>query len=311
MTPGQRATAAAERRLNGLPPLPSSSYLGSSGSDAIDLTASSPAGLCVDLTSPSPDRAVSAEGGAELARRLASRWESEDVLCTSCHTTAPNPGFKWCAACYSRFQEQRGGGGGGDMCIACGSARANPGYKWCTACYSQHQARLGGGGGGGGGGWGYGGGGGSGYGGDMCTVCGSARANPGYEWCSACYGQHQARQGGGGRRGGSAASGAGPPENASYEELLAWEEARGAAGPPKGLSRGMIEGLPQRIFLGAEDALKGDEALCAVCQMEYEPGELLSLLPCTHAFHGSCVGRWLVQKPSCPVCMRDVKADMR
>ena len=113
------------------------------------------------------------------------------------------------------------------------------------------------------------------------------------------------------RRGGSAASGAGPPENASYEELLAWEEARGAAGPPKGLSRGMIEGLPQRIFLGAEDALKGDEALCAVCQMEYEPGELLSLLPCTHAFHGSCVGRWLVQKPSCPVCMRDVKADMR
>ena len=45
---------------------------------------------------------------------------------------------------------------------------------------------------------------------------------------------------------------------------------------------------------------------------EYEEGEALTVLPgCMHAFHADCVGKWLVEKPSCPACMRDVRCDLR
>jgi len=73
-----------------------------------------------------------------------------------------------------------------------------------------------------------------------------------------------------------------------------------------------LASLPERRFLGDRDALKGEEATCAICQEEYEADELLSILPaCAHTFHTSCVTRWLKDNASCPVCMRDVKQDLR
>ena len=103
---------------------------------------------------------------------------------------------------------------------------------------------------------------------------------------------------------------AGPPENASYEELLAWEEARGG-GVALGMSSIQLSSLPRRAFLGGRDALKGEEAECSICQEAYEEGDELSTLPCCHTFHAGCVSRWLAGKHSCPVCMRDVRQDLR
>ena len=41
-------------------------------------------------------------------------------------------------------------------------------------------------------------------------------------------------------------------------------------------------------------------------------GDELSILPaCAHTFHAACVARWLKDKPSCPVCMRDCRQDVR
>ena len=75
----------------------------------------------------------------------------------------------------------------------------------------------------------------------------------------------------------------------------------------------LLASLPERPFLGAGcDALKGDEATCVVCMSEYEEGETLSVLPgCAHTFHSQCVGRWLQEKPHCPVCMRDCRQDVQ
>ena len=78
--------------------------------------------------------------------------------------------------------------------------------------------------------------------------------------------------GGRGIGGGLAMGAAPPPENASYEELLAWEEARGG-GVSTGMSRAQLSSLPRRPFLGSRDALKGEEAVCAICQMEYDEGD--------------------------------------
>lgn len=41
---------------------------------------------------------------------------------------------------------------------------------------------------------------------------------------------------------------------------------------------------------------------CSVCLESYVEGESLKTLPCMHVFHTTCIDRWLMQRPVCPVC---------
>ncbi|XP_063774722.1 E3 ubiquitin-protein ligase RNF12-A-like [Pseudophryne corroboree] len=50
-----------------------------------------------------------------------------------------------------------------------------------------------------------------------------------------------------------------------------------------------------------------DEAAqpCAICLVEYEEGEPVIVLSCSHRYHPSCITQWFDINLSCPVCRRE------
>jgi len=62
-------------------------------------------------------------------------------------------------------------------------------------------------------------------------------------------------------------------------------------------SRSVFERLPT-IYAGASGMSE-----CIVCQEDFDPQQLLTQLPCKHAFCTPCISRWLLEcKNECPLC---------
>jgi len=54
-----------------------------------------------------------------------------------------------------------------------------------------------------------------------------------------------------------------------------------------------------------EDTLKlasDEEPHCSICLGEYEEGEELTKLPCSHIYHDECIGSWTQHHIRCPLC---------
>ncbi|KAK3318333.1 hypothetical protein B0H66DRAFT_233378 [Apodospora peruviana] len=58
------------------------------------------------------------------------------------------------------------------------------------------------------------------------------------------------------------------------------------------------------------DEMMGSEgkAECTICIDEMHRGDDVTVLPCTHWFHGECVTLWLKEHNTCPICRRAIEA---
>jgi len=46
---------------------------------------------------------------------------------------------------------------------------------------------------------------------------------------------------------------------------------------------------------------------CSICLDNFKPQEILTVLPCSHAFHRSCIVSWFEMKSTCPFCRHDLQ----
>jgi hypothetical protein len=83
----------------------------------------------------------------------------------------------------------------------------------------------------------------------------------------------------------------------SYEQLVALEDVRVTASPQ------VVAGLARKILGGQGRAEGVRESVCLVCHEDFEEGEEVLCLQCSHSFHTSCGLKWLqVYSNKCPVC---------
>ena len=47
---------------------------------------------------------------------------------------------------------------------------------------------------------------------------------------------------------------------------------------------------------------KSSEERCPICQCEFELNETLVELRCRHSYHEECIGAWLKDENTCPIC---------
>eukprot|EP00828_Plagiopyla_frontata_P010119 TRINITY_DN15303_c0_g1_i1.p4 TRINITY_DN15303_c0_g1~~TRINITY_DN15303_c0_g1_i1.p4 ORF type:complete len:108 (+),score=17.60 TRINITY_DN15303_c0_g1_i1:498-821(+) len=90
------------------------------------------------------------------------------------------------------------------------------------------------------------------------------------------------------------------PDQMTYEQLLELQEQIGYVN--KGLTEEEIDKIPTVEYSPNEQF---DQDICAVCQCQWEQGDLLKTLHCNHNYHAQCIDEWLKKNKNCPVCKQD------
>lgn len=85
-------------------------------------------------------------------------------------------------------------------------------------------------------------------------------------------------------------------------QLMDQNQSSGAPGPA---SDAAINSLPTKPVVKEMMGSDG-KAECSICMENVEIGDEVTVLPCTHWFHGQCVTAWLKEHDTCPHCRKPI-----
>ncbi|XP_011406651.1 PREDICTED: E3 ubiquitin-protein ligase RLIM-like [Amphimedon queenslandica] len=95
-------------------------------------------------------------------------------------------------------------------------------------------------------------------------------------------------------------SGGGAIEDMSYERLSELEDVS------VGLSFNELTRLTRVTTYDKSEGGGDMSRSCSICFDEYVQDQQLRVLPCFHKFHRHCIEKWLSEKPTCPVCLKNI-----
>ena len=87
-------------------------------------------------------------------------------------------------------------------------------------------------------------------------------------------------------------------------QLMEQNQAGSAPGPA---SEAAIRALPKK---SVEKNMLDDKgrAECSICMDSVELGDQVTVLPCTHWFHETCIAAWLKEHDTCPHCRKGISS---
>merc|ERR1740121_2564594 len=64
-----------------------------------------------------------------------------------------------------------------------------------------------------------------------------------------------------------------------------------------------IDALPEEVYtVEAHGELEG----CSICLSDFDEGNRIRRLPCSHNFHAQCIDQWLKRSTRCPLCVQTI-----
>ncbi|KAK5118760.1 hypothetical protein LTR85_007966 [Meristemomyces frigidus] len=85
-------------------------------------------------------------------------------------------------------------------------------------------------------------------------------------------------------------------------QLMEQNQTGHAPGPA---SEAAIKALPTKM-IEQKDLGENGKAECTICMDEVQIGNTVTVLPCSHWFHGECIKAWLSEHDTCPHCRQGI-----
>ena len=155
------------------------------------------------------------------------------------------------------------------LCDRCERREKVDGYSFCTNCYQQTRS--------------------------ICAICRS-RIPIGETYCDECEEDEEDEE-----------ESFAPSENASYEELLMWEQSR--MEKYQHVDHSLPHMFPRHKITSKEMSILQTNKTtdCAICLEPFTTNDDVLTLPCLHLYHFECVSKWLPTNSNCPVCKCNVR----
>ena len=153
------------------------------------------------------------------------------------------------------------------MCDACEQRPSVDGYRLCNQCYKRLHPR--------------------------CLICSCSIARGSASICLDCQEGDSDDD----------SDDSVPPEGASFEDLLAWEQKRNQG--PNPLLASLVDVFPE-----AKATVNDVDKQCVICLEKYKMGDDIMTITCMHRYHRYCVAPWIAISPTCPICKVDVQKSL-